>query len=37
VIAGLTTDQWTLSEAEIRAAVAPRLAERTPNGTGPGV
>lgn len=37
VIAGLTTDQWTMSEAEVRAAVAPRLAERNPNGTGPGV
>jgi hypothetical protein len=37
VIAAISTDQWTVTEADIRAAVAPRLAEREQGGTGPGM
>jgi hypothetical protein len=37
VVAAITTDQWTVTEADIRAAVAHRLAERDRDGTGPGV
>lgn len=37
VITRLAADRWTLTEADVLAVLAPRLGERGPNGTGPGM